>query len=453
MKKNQAFRYVARYIGGLLLFAGGALSSTKGSLAVSCLLFLVLAVLECALVYSETRKLFDLRILMSFSWCAGIALTALKLTNLSSPFGVKTWFVLGGFYFAFLFAYDLLELLLRKKEANSDVSQENRMDVPGTASAKRAFFLVIAVAVLSVGAFLVEAVKFRFQFPILVSGKPHAYTDFHITGVHYFVVSCVFVPALTVYYLFLERPKLWQALILFFANAAALSVPVLLLSKLYLVLFFVFPFIVFLLLQKKLKRWKLLLIVAGIVLVSAAVFVFLVSRRQYPAGYLQSVFQFKDESVPVAVQYPYVYVTNNYENLNLLVESGDLPTYGLRQLFPVFALTGLKFRPEIASLLQFPVHNTVEELTTVSIVYDAFGDFGSAGVIVFGMLLGVLAYFLTKRIAREKKIFTVLLYMQVAVYFGLSFFATWFSNPTTWFWFALTLVFGLVLRKKGEHLW
>ena len=218
-------------------------------------------------------------------------------------------------------------------------------------------------------------------------------------------------------------------------------------------LFFVFPFFVFLLLQKKLGRGKLLLIVAAIVVVSAGVFALLVTRRQYPAGYLQSIFRFKNESVPVAVQYPYVYVTNNFENLNLLVEAGETPTYGLRQLFPFFALTGLKFHPSIAALLQFPVHNTIEELTTVSIVYDACGDFGSVGVVVFGMLLGLLTYFLTKRIEKERKVFTVLLYMQVAVYFGLSFFATWFSNPTTWFWFVLTAAIGLAVRKKGESLW
>ena len=34
--------------------------------------------------------------------------------------------------------------------------------------------------------------------------QPHAYSTFHITGVHYFTVSCVLVPALSVLYFCIE---------------------------------------------------------------------------------------------------------------------------------------------------------------------------------------------------------------------------------------------------------
>ena len=42
-----------------------------------------------------------------------------------------------------------------------------------------------------------------------------------------------------------------------------------------------------------------------------------------------------------------------------------------------------------------------------------------------------------------------LFYAQIAMYFALSFFTTWFSNPTTWFWFVLT---GIVALFVGRYL-
>ena len=45
-----------------------------------------------------------------------------------------------------------------------------------------------------------------------------------------------------------------------------------------------------------------------------------------------------------------------------------------------------------------------------------------------------------------------LFYGQLAIYLGLAFFTTWFSNPTTWFWLALTtMMFIFVGFKKKEN--
>ena len=67
----------------------------------------------------------------------------------------------------------------------------------------------------------------------------------------------------------------------------------------------------------------------------------------------------------------------------------DLPSYsmGLRMLFPVWALTGMKFF--YPSLTAFPIYVTKEELTTVTLLYDAYYDFGIAGVVGFAALLGL----------------------------------------------------------------
>ncbi|MBO4411247.1 MAG: oligosaccharide repeat unit polymerase [Lachnospiraceae bacterium] len=437
-----------RYLGGILLFAGGALLCNAGAYGFSAALFLILGTLECFLIYSEDRRILNLRTFMTISWWLGVAAASLKLSLLSSPFGVKTWMAIGGFYFAFLFAYDLVAFLLRKRRAGEPEAPGKERSVPGGESNKRIFFSIFIVGGLSLAGLLAEAIRYDFQFPIFVADTPHAYTEFHLTGVHYFVVTSVFVPALTVYYLFREKPDRLKKALLIAVNLAALAVPVLLLSKIYLALSFAFPFLVFLLMQKRFSRKKIFAMMAGIAVLSAVAFAVLVSRRQYPEGYLESIFRFKDPNTPVALQYPYIYVANNFENLNLLIESNDPLTYGIRQSFPAAALTGLKFLGPIGQLYVFPQHHTIEELTTRTLIYDAYGDFGSAGVIVFGILLGLLAYFLTDRVRKRVTLVRALLYAQISVYFGLAFFSTWFSEATTWFWFAATAAIGIFVREK-----
>ena len=48
-------------------------------------------------------------------------------------------------------------------------------------------------------AFAFEAWKLGF-IPLFSYGVPHAYSYFHVSGVHYFTVACVLVPSLSVVY-------------------------------------------------------------------------------------------------------------------------------------------------------------------------------------------------------------------------------------------------------------
>ena len=83
--------------------------------------------------------------------------------------------------------------------------------------------------------------------------------------------------------------------------------------------------------------------------------------------------------MPIFITQPYIYIANNYDNFNCLVEQLGRHSFGLKGLFPLWALTGLKFL--FPSLVNFPLYVTKEELTTVTLFYDAYYDFG-----VFGMI-------------------------------------------------------------------
>ena len=85
-----------------------------------------------------------------------------------------------------------------------------------------------------------------------------------------------------------------------------------------------------------------------------------------------------------------MYIANNYDNFNCLVTELPAHSMGLKSLFPLWALTGLKFiKPE---LVDFPIYTTKEELTTVTLFYDAYYDFGVVGVFLFSAAWGFLPH-------------------------------------------------------------
>ena len=73
-------------------------------------------------------------------------------------------------------------------------------------------------------------------------------------------------------------------------------------------------------------------------------------------------------------------------------------SWGMKMLAPFWTLTGLKFL--VPSLTAFPYYVTKEELTTLTMFYDAYYDFGVIGVFVFSALLGAAAYLLMRMMRR-----------------------------------------------------
>ena len=95
---------------------------------------------------------------------------------------------------------------------------------------------MVIVTAVSLGAFLAEALILGFV-PFFVRGVPHAYSTFHITGVHYFTVSCVLVPALSVLYFCIEQGRNGVRMVLvILMDILACAIPVLCVSRFQLIL-------------------------------------------------------------------------------------------------------------------------------------------------------------------------------------------------------------------------
>ncbi len=382
----------------------------------------------------------DLCGLFLLFWTAGLALAILRLSALHTPWTWQTKICFGAFPVCFI----LGESTYKRPR----VSEKKQVFCPD-----RLFYCIIAVSLISVLTFTAEAIILGY-IPIF-SEDTHAYNLFHVTGVHYFTVSSMFTHALTAIYLIYVKQhdmKLTKGriAILVIANIVSLSISVMCISKLQFFLIIGLPVLIALG-NVRIKDFKSLpwrkIIPAGIAVIAvlAGVVVLFTKLRHYEPGYLNEIFEFRDENTPIWIQYPYMYIANNYANFNCLTEELPEYTYGLRQLFPVFALTGTKFIwPE---LVNFPLYVVKEEINTLTIIYDAYYDFGIIGVMGFGLILGLVSRWVTEKCETKKNPVMMLFYGQMGIYMVLSFFSAWYSVATTWFWFAISLLFYLVCSK------
>ena len=389
----------------------------------------IVLMLEALMLYMMNFKrsgnLTDLRGLFSLSWVGGEGIACLQLSRLQSDWETLTWICFFLAYFCFISGYDIVAKKLGKQTRERGGIEKNPRQ------ARRILICVILLGAGSIFCFLLEAVVLGF-IP-LFSPEPHAYSYFHISGVHYFTVSCILIPALSVLYVRLtEKWTAFSLAVLLAGNLTAVGIPVLCVSRFQLLFAVGFAAVVYLMLYRHVT-WKMI-VTAFIILIP--VYVLLTVARRHDITYLNGIFEMKYERMPIFITQPYIYVANNYENFNCMV--AQLPEFsmGLRMLFPVFALTGLKFVfPQVTA---FPLYTTKEELTTVTLFYDAYYDFGFAGIILLAFVLGCMAAWMARWVENSRNPAAYLFYGQIAIYLGLSFFTTWFSNPTTWFWLAAT---------------
>lgn len=312
---------------------------------------------------------------------------------------------------------------------------------------KPLFLSMVIVTVLSLTAFIAEAMLLGF-IPFLVKGVPHAYSTFHITGIHYFTVLCVLTPAISVLYFSIEQGRNGIRLVLaVLMDIIACAIPVLCVSRFQLILSIGLAVLTYIAMEHRLK----IAYAVGLFLGIIPIYVVLTIARGHDVSYLNGIFQMKNSGMPIFITQPYMYIANNYDNFNCMVEWLPSHTFGLRMLFPLWALTGLKFL--VPALVDFPIYVTKEELTTVTLFYDSFYDFGIVGVLLLGCILGIIAFFLMRMAKRVRNPIGYLFYAQFAIYMILSFFTTWFSNPATWFYLGFTGILYLFCswRNDGRH--
>ena len=429
--------YVIGYIASYLFAASGHYY-LSGAVLILCAMALY------AYDYIRTENLINLRGLFSLFFVGGEGISCLKLSYLQTDWEIITWVCFFLAFIGFWLSFELITLRSKKMPSKALISKiPLRIVVP-----EKLFIFTIVLTAISLIAFVFEACILGF-IPLFVRGVPHAYSYFHISGVHYFTVSCVLIPAMSVIWFFSHkdsksicRTKLY---VMALCDLIAFAIPLMCVSRMQFIFAVVFALFTYFVNEgRKIPIRYVVIAVAVIVAAFAALSV----ARSHDAEYLQSVFEMKI-ALPVDISRVYIYIANNYDNFNCLVR--DLPgyTWGLRILFPVWALTGLKFF--VPSLVNFPIYVTKTELTTVTLFYDYFYDFGVAGVFIASLLIGAIAYFIEHYTIDRCDKAAGLVYSQFALYMILAFFTTWFSNPTTWFYLGVSIICVLITTKNlGE---
>lgn len=401
--------------------------------------------------YRASGNLIHLRGLFCLFFVGGQGISCFKLSRLQEPWSLMTWACFLAAVVFFYLAFALVMAWLgepRQPHWMKKQARGSREILPQERSRalrlykKPLFYSMGIVAGVSSAAFLLEAVVLGYV-PFFLRGVPHAYSYFHISGVHYFTVSCVLEPSLAVLYYMAgeERSRLRRVLAVVF-TAICLANPILCVSRFQLILAVGMAVFTFIAVNHRIRVYQAAILVCLMI----PAYVVLTIARSHDVAYLNGIFEMRNEATPIFITQPYMYIANNYDNFDCLVRELPAHAMGLRMLFPLWALTGLKFL--VPSLVNFPIYVNKEELTTLTLIYDAYYDFGIVGVALFCALLGAACAFLVWKLSQVKNPVGYVIYAQIAMYMTLSFFTTWFSNPATWFYLAATFAVYLFCRYR-----
>ena len=419
----------------MLVFLASYIASLAGLYYLSGILLMGEALYLYVHWVRETGSLVELRALFTLAWVGGQGIACMQLSKLQSDWQYITWLSFFLIYIGFGIGYEWGQKYgkVEERELEKNEFQSGRL-----------FICIIGLMAVSIACFAFEALKVGF-IP-LFSDEPHAYSYFHVSGVHYFTISCILIPAITILYLKVSRHIGWKKMAaLVLANFTAVAVPFLCVSRFQLLFAVGFAVVTYIMVNKRIRLRTMVILLVALV----PVYIILTVFRHHDVAYLNSIFEMKYSKMPIFITQPYMYVANNFENFNCMVAQLTEHTYGLKMLFPFFALTGLKFL--YPQLVSFPIFLTKKELTTLTMFYDAYYDFGIVGVAAFAAVLGAFCKRLYGKVYTSGNPITVMFYGQIAIYLGLSFFTTWFSNPTTWFWLTGTLAMYVLLHFWGRR--
>lgn len=373
----------------------------------------------------ESGSLVELRALFTLAWVGGQGISCLKLSTLQDTWNYITWLSFFVIYIAFGIGYEWGRKYSRVegKEPEKNKKKANRL-----------FRCIMLLLVVSAGCFVIEIIRIGY-IPVF-SDEPYSYSYFRMSALHYLhycAISCILIPGLTVLWKKIDSEESkWRNGAIIIANIVAFAVPFLYVSRFQFLFEIGVAAVIYILINKNMRKRTLVLL--GLMVCAAYVVITLSQKRD--AIYLNNVFKMKYTHMPVFLTQPYIYIANNYDNFDCLVKNLPKFSYGLRMLFPFVSLTGLKF--VMPNLVPATVYLTSTELTTFTMFYDAYYDFGVIGAFVIALLIGVVAKVIIDIIKKSDNPVVYLLYGQIAVYLALAFFTTWFSSPATWFWLIIT---------------
>ena len=436
---------------------------------ITILLLLFVGVINFVFFFKQEKTLISIPGIFSIIWFFSLALSQLRLNINQIPFLSRTWFILWITYFALISGYQHFS----KRKINIK-SKYNNWNV------HRLLDLIICLFLVVVLFFIIEWVVAG-ELPIF-SNNPNSYLTFSISGLHYFVVSCVLIPPASLIYIVKTKCNNKKELFLLIMMALICFIlPILIVSRQLLLLEIIITFLVLISLYPKLE----LKLLVPIIIVALIAFVLLSmgrnqnneylnfvfnSQNNYTAHYLDSSFQLNEkemsifnklygqfdnytritlDNLPMSIYQIYMYISFNFDNFNYTVASLDFMTFGIKTFYPIIALTGLRFIFPIVD--QLPLENYLTTFNTSPICFSTFVDYREIGIIIYMFILGMISSKIN--IKKNDSPMEMIIYSLFCYSMMFSFFTNFFANVTISFYFILIFIGNDFIKHPNRKIY
>ena len=404
---------------------------------IASIIMILLAIFLCFEEIKFSKRIINVRGLFALGFIGGFGLSLLKLSKLSQDYSILTFIAVYIAYFSLYFGVFLRNRKERKTLTNSQNEKLRRTN----SSFLPQEILIIVLLVITFVSFIAEAVMLKF-IPLFTLATPHAYSTFHVFMIHYITTFYAFIPCFALCNYFVEPERKNSRVFIIVSYAYVVIMALLLVSRSQLILSIVLSLFI-IIIYKTRKTGKLVFNKRSMIVTSLLAVMFLVLylaitiSRAHNVEYLNGIFEMKNEKMPIFITQPYMYITHNFENLNYMINNVFRLTFGRRILYPFFTLSFIKkFFPIV---VDSPYYIIKEELSTVTIIYDFYYDFGLVGVAVFCFIIGYVgkaledkAYSIVMQDEPEKNNYILILFSLYCYFMLFAFFQTYFSLTDTW---------------------
>lgn len=405
----------------------------------------------------HTGRIINVRGLFALGFIGGFGVSLLKLSKLANEYSIMTFIVVFISYFAvYLGTFckckndnekGLKGKVIAVKNYNANKNNIVKdLDLPDKKILAEDIFMIILFVITFIS-FMIEVMILKF-IPVFTVDTPHAYSTFHVFIIHYITTFYSFIPCFALINYFKNPNRHMNKNWIVLSYVYVIIMAILMVSRSRLILCIVLSiFVIIIYKQNDLKNSLIsrknvlmILLLSFLVLV---LYVIITVNRAHNIEYLNGIFEMKDKNMPIFITQPYMYIAQNFENLNYMINNIFRFTFGRRVLYPLFTLTFIKkFFPLV---LDAPTYIIKEELSTLTIVYDFYYDFGLVGVFVFCFLIAYVGKILEDRVylivyEKEKNNYIVILYSLYCYFMIFSFFQTYFSLTDTWVYMIILLL-------------
>lgn len=403
-----------------------------------------------------SKRAINVRGLFALGFIGGFGISLLKLSKLSQEYSMTTFLAVFISYFTLY-----LGVFFENKSGNVQKSKKVKLEKSNSVFISQEILLIVLFIVTFLS-FVVEVVLLRF-IPLFTLNTPHAYSTFHVFMIHYITTFYSFIPCFAICNYFVEPERKQSKVFIVLSFIYVIIMALLMVSRSQLILSIVLSlFIVIIYKTQSIKKFsfnkKNVMVTISLVLLFSVLYLVISVNRAHDIEYLNGIFEMKNEKTPIFITQPYMYIAHNFENLNYMIDNIFRFSFGRRILYPFFTLTFVKkFFPIVVDA---PYYIIKEELSTVTMIYDFYYDFGLVGVAVFCFLIGYIgkklenkAYSIFDEDAAFKNNYILILLSLYCYFMLFSFFQTYFSLTDTWVYIiALSLIIVLFNMNKGPNV-